>query len=63
MSKLKNRIWNVVEVYDRDYAMATGAKKETIHTGLTFQEAEDLRQAAEYNIHDVVAYYSTETDY
>jgi len=55
--------WNVVEVYDRDYAMATGVKREVLHTGLTFNEAEELRQVEEYNIYDGVAYYSTEAAY
>jgi|14_taG_2_1085336.scaffolds.fasta_scaffold96870_4 DNA/RNA endonuclease G (NUC1) len=61
---MKNKkIWNVVEVYDRDYAMATGVKKQILYSGLTFEQAEEFRKVSEYGIYDGVSYYSTEKNY
>jgi hypothetical protein len=58
----KQKKWNVVKVYEKDYARATGLNKEVLYTGLTFENAEQLRQCEEYNIEDGVAYYCTETN-
>lgn len=54
--------WNVIKVYEKYYSRATGLYREILYTGLTFENAEQLRQSEEYNIEDGVAYYSTETN-
>ncbi len=61
MTNQKN--WKVVEVYEKDYAMATGIKNQVLYSGLTFEQAENLREVSEYGIYDGVSYYSTEREY
>jgi uncharacterized protein (DUF3820 family) len=51
-------LWNVVVIFEREYAMATGCKSETLHYNLSFEDAKDLKEAESYNIYDGVDYYT-----
>jgi uncharacterized protein (DUF3820 family) len=51
-------LWNVIKVYETEYAMGTGCKSEVIHYNLPFESAKHLREVEEYNIHDGVDYYT-----
>jgi len=51
-------LWNVVVVFEREYAMATGCKSETLHYNLSFEDAKDLKEVESYNIYDGVDYYT-----
>ena len=51
-------LWNVVVVFDSEYAMATGRRSETLHYNLSFEDAKDLKEVESYNIYDGVDYYT-----